>query len=326
MATDGSGGCHPTNTTLRRVGWGLSLARNEGEPIGWAKGGIAGEQTVPRAELAAVLSGIQHTTGDLTIWSDSAYVVMGAAKEWGKIMSNNQDLWGEVRESLKNRPGLVLVLKVKGHSTSSDIQKGLSTVRKAYMNDRADEQAGQGASRAQLPPSVTQAIEDLMAKAKKVHKRLVEVAQIRFGEKRREFVKPPRPAQSRAVPRWEQVFLARSAESEHQVLRFGPNKSQARCTICSKGGKVKAASRWLLTKCTVALHEGVDGQPLHISHSMANRQGVRMCQVCGYYSVKRVVKLLLPCNGHAVGVQKADLERWSKGLPPKQVGRWPLGA
>jgi ribonuclease HI len=70
------------------------LARDKGEPIGWAKGGIAGEQTVPRAELAAVLSGIQHTTGDLTIWSDSAYVVMGAAKEWGIRMTNNQDLWG----------------------------------------------------------------------------------------------------------------------------------------------------------------------------------------------------------------------------------------
>jgi hypothetical protein len=194
------------------------------------------------------------------------------------------------------------------------------------MNDRADEQAGQGASRAQLPPSVTQAIEDLMAKATKVHRRLVEVAQIRFEEKRQEFERPPRPAPSRVVPRWEQVFLARATSSEHQVLRFGPRKSQARCTICSKGGKVKAASKWLLTKCNTGLHEGVDGQPLHISHSMANRQGVRMCQKCGYYSVKRVVKLLLPCNGQAVGVQKADLERWGQGLPPKQVGRWPLGA
>ena len=59
MATDGSGGMYPTNTTLRRVGWGLSIAKSEGQPIGWARGGIAGEQTVPRAELAAVLAGVQ---------------------------------------------------------------------------------------------------------------------------------------------------------------------------------------------------------------------------------------------------------------------------
>ena len=194
------------------------------------------------------------------------------------------------------------------------------------MNDQADEQAGKGAARAQLPPSVTQAIEELMTRAKQVQCRLVEVAQIKFGEKRKEFVRPPRTIPLRVVPRWEQVFLTRPAESDHQIVRFGPNKSQARCTVCSKSGKVKAASRWLLTRCTVALHEGVDGQPLHGSHSMANRQGVRMCQVCGYYSVKRVVKLLLPCNGKAGGVQTADLERWEKGLPPKQVGKWPIGA
>ena len=78
MATDGSGGMYPTNTTLRRVGWGLSIAKSVGQPIGWARGGIAGEQTVPRAELAAVLAGGQQTTGPLTIWSDSAYVVLGA--------------------------------------------------------------------------------------------------------------------------------------------------------------------------------------------------------------------------------------------------------
>jgi hypothetical protein len=192
------------------------------------------------------------------------------------------------------------------------------------MNDCAVIQAWLGASRAQLPPSVAKSIEDLMAKATKVHKRLVEVAQIRFEEKRKDFIKPPRPVPPRVTPRWEQVFLARAAASEHKVLRYGPHKAEAKCTICSKGGKVRAASKWLLTKCTTKLHEGVDGQSLHISHSMANRQGVRMCQVCGCYSVKRVVKLLQPCSGQATGIQKADLERWSKGLPPKQVGKWPL--
>ena len=95
MATDGSGGMYPTNTTLRRVGWGLSIAEQEGQPIGWARGGIAGEQTVPRAELAAVLSGVQQTTGPLTRWSDSVYVVLGASQGWGLRMTNNQDVWGQ---------------------------------------------------------------------------------------------------------------------------------------------------------------------------------------------------------------------------------------
>jgi ribonuclease HI len=327
MATDGSGGCYPTNTTLRRVGWGLSVAKSEGEPIGWARGGIAGEQTVPRAELAAVLAGVQQTSGPLTIWSDSAYVVLGASKGWGIKMTNNQDLWGAVRERLANRPGIVQIIKVKGHATPLDVKKGLSTARQAFMNDCADTQAGLGASKAQLPPNVAKSVEALMAMATKVHKRLAEVAQTRFGEKRKEFVKPPRPnGPTKTVPRWEQVFLSRASTSEHKVFRYGPHRSEARCSICSKGGKVRSAGKWLLTKCTTRLHEGVDGQALHASHSMAHRQGVRICQVCGCYSVKRVVKLLKPCEGQAAGIQKADLERWSKGLPPKRVGSWPLEA
>jgi hypothetical protein len=241
-------------------------------------------------------------------------------------MTNNQDLWGEVRESLKRRAGTVKVLKVKGHSTALDIQKGLSTVRKAFMNDCADAQAGEGAARAQLPPSVTLEVEALMEKATKVHRRLLTVAQIRFGENRHEFVRTPPQAPKATRPRWEKVFLTRAAESDHQVVRFGPRGSKAKCSICSKGGKVRVASRWLLTKCTVGLHEGVDGQQLHSSHHMAIRQGVRMCLTCGFYSVKRVVKLLSPCPGQATGVQKADLERWERGLPPKQVSTWPLQA
>jgi ribonuclease HI len=162
MATDGSGGCYPTNTTLRRVGWGLSLARREGEPIGWARGGIAGEQTVPRAELAAVPAGVQQTSGPLTTWSDSAYVVLGASKGWGIKMTNNQDLWGAVRERLASRPGIVQVIKVKGHATPLDVKQGLSTARQVFMNDCADTQAGLGASRAQLPPNVAKSIEELI--------------------------------------------------------------------------------------------------------------------------------------------------------------------
>jgi ribonuclease HI len=326
MATDGSGGMYPTNTTLRRVGWGLSIAEHEGQPIGWARGGIAGEQTVPRAELAAVLSGIQQTTGDLTIWSDSAYVVLGASQGWGLRMKSNQDLWGAVRDRLASRPGTVQVLKVKGHATPADVKKGLATARQAFLNDCADIQAGLGASSAQLPPNTALAVLDLMAKATQVHKRIAEVAQVLFELKRKEFVRPARPpGPLRTLPRWEQVFLARAAASEHKVIRHGPRRAQARCTICSKGGKVRAASRWLLTKCNVQLHEGVDGQPLHPSHAMAHHRGVRICQVCGFYSVKRVVKLLQPCSGQSLGLQKADLERWSKGLPPKAVQFWPLG-
>ena len=260
MATDGSGGQYPTNPTLRRVGWGLSIGGQEGQPIGWAREGIGGEQTVPRAELAAVLSGVQQTTGNLTIWSDSAYVVQGASQGWGLRMSNNQDLWGAVRERLTTRPGRVQVLKVKGHATPTDVKEGRATARQAFLNDCADTQAGLGAAQAQLPPNIASAVLEIMSKATQVHKRLAAVSQVLFERKRKEFVKPPRPLIApRVLPRWEQVFLARAMASEHRVVRHGPRRTRAICTVCSKEGKVRAATRWLLTKCKVQLHEGVDG-------------------------------------------------------------------
>ena len=81
-------------------------------------------------------------------------------------MTNNQDLWGAVRDRLANLEGLVQVIKVKGHATPVHVSKGLATARQADLNDCADIQAGTGAGRAQLPPNVAQAAEALAALAK----------------------------------------------------------------------------------------------------------------------------------------------------------------
>ena len=113
--------------------------------------------------------------------------------------------------------------------------------------------------------------------------------------------------------------------SEHKVIRHGPLRSQARCTVCSKGGKVRAANRWLLTKCTIQLHEGVDGQSLHASHAMAHHRGVRICQICGFYSDKRAVSSF----NHVWDMLKVCSERTSRGgardFPPKPTRPGPWG-
>ena len=150
------------------------------------------------------------------------------------------------------------------------------------MNDCADIQAGLGASTAQLPPNVAKSVEELMALATAVQQRLAEEALSRFGEKRKEFIKPPKPdGPVKTVPRWEQVFLSRASTSEHKVFRHGPNRSEAKCSICFQGGKVRSAGTWLLTKCNTRLHEGVDGQAFHASHSMASQQGFAFAWFAG---------------------------------------------
>ena len=83
-------------------------------------------------------------------------------------MTNNQDLWGAVRDRLGSRPGPVQVLKVKGHATQADVKKGLAAARQAFLDDCADIQAGLGASNAQLPPNIASAVSELMGKARQV--------------------------------------------------------------------------------------------------------------------------------------------------------------
>ncbi len=62
-----------------------------------------GEQIAPRAELNAALAALIYTSRDLIIWPDSAYVVDGVKKAWGKFSKTNQDLWSEAREILLTR-------------------------------------------------------------------------------------------------------------------------------------------------------------------------------------------------------------------------------
>ena len=61
------------------------------ETVRW-KGSIGGPQTVPRAELAAVVELLDRTDGDVTILSDSAYVVGYCRKGFGRTARSNRDL------------------------------------------------------------------------------------------------------------------------------------------------------------------------------------------------------------------------------------------
>eukprot|EP00973_Karenia_brevis_P006737 915281-Karenia_brevis.AAC.1 len=85
--TDGSGGTHSGDPRLRRCGWAWVINSANGEmghaPVGYygEYGSLGGRQTVPRAELTAVMNALlaveQYGQRDniVTIWSDSRIVV-----------------------------------------------------------------------------------------------------------------------------------------------------------------------------------------------------------------------------------------------------------
>ena len=72
VCTDGSGGLYSSDNELRRCGWS-AVQLQEGSPSNWPwiaapLGGNS--QTVPRAELTAVIMVVEYAAGDCQTWTD----------------------------------------------------------------------------------------------------------------------------------------------------------------------------------------------------------------------------------------------------------------
>ena len=69
----------------------------------------------------------------------------------------------------------------------------------------------------------------------------------------------------------------------------------------------------------------VNGRQVHPSHSLAWKRGVLFCRVCGYHSVKKIVRLHDRCPmkvpSKAIGRHLTGIDR---GKPPTSSRRWPL--
>ena len=82
-------------------------------------GGVPGPlQTVPRSELLAAVRTLELTDPEpVVLFSDSAYLVYGAADDMGHALAKgNGDLWQRYWQSVDKHLGCVLVVKVKAHA------------------------------------------------------------------------------------------------------------------------------------------------------------------------------------------------------------------
>lgn len=113
--TDGSleDGTEPTN---RRVGAGAAALDNGQASILVSR--VVGEQTVPRAELTALLHVLNRIddTRVYTIFIDAKYVVDGVFREAAHLaIGDNGDLWVRIYHRLQQMRPHVSFVKVKSH-------------------------------------------------------------------------------------------------------------------------------------------------------------------------------------------------------------------
>ena len=142
--TDGPGGKNTSDPRLLRCGWAWVIAGPHG-PISGVSGNMTGPQTVPRAELKALieftleLEQAPHIT-NVTLYSDCKMVVdlFNAGRE--RCMMSNfwemwRDFWGPF-DRIHHRMESFTILKVKSHSDT------VPTHLK-HGNDMADKYAGE---------------------------------------------------------------------------------------------------------------------------------------------------------------------------------------
>jgi hypothetical protein len=106
-ATDGSGGPDTRDPRLRRAGWGLAVGSQDcAIPIGWLFGALPGvQQTVPRAELYALVQLALHTDGHVAVAVDATYVCKGFRRGPRYRHDSHQDLWDMLWQAIDARQG-----------------------------------------------------------------------------------------------------------------------------------------------------------------------------------------------------------------------------
>ena len=125
---DGSGGRFSRNARLRRCGYAFVLFSSDGRVLLSLQEPLPGpKQTVPRAELSALIEVLNHTDGDIVIRSDCKHVVdifnRGASHMTTTL--ENHDLWVHLKTALDNRLGSVSVEWCPSHEEEAAVHSGL---------------------------------------------------------------------------------------------------------------------------------------------------------------------------------------------------------
>ena len=300
------------------------------ETVRW-KGSIGGPQTMPKAELAAVVELLDRTNGDVTILSDCVYVVGFCRKGFGRTARSNRDLWARTQARLRQRPGKVVVEKVAAHTSSEDVNRGLIRCTDRYLNGVADRLAGEGAQTAALPPGIAQNVADVRNLLHAIQDRLLIICGDAFARRASsderqaalaEVLREPRPPR----PPLHQRLAAAAKASTHDV-RLNRWEQRIVCTGCLRRSRPEVALRWLSQPCP-AVNRPRPGGGIHPSHRLfVAGQSTKLvaCKRCACYAVQKTQRLRFPCRGYLSPTGgKNRLKRLVQGLLPQ--GKGSLGA
>ncbi len=335
---DGSGST--SDPRSRRGGWGVAWLTQNDQALREFSGGYFGplqgdKQTVPRAELSAVLFLLRATEGPIQIWSDCTYVVSGMAKKRFLIpQGKNQDLWFSVSRALAARgEGFVRVDWTKAHPTPKEIIKYSLGPDRVLGNAIADELAKKAAN---LHEPSSCIFDDADAIAWAVQKRILAATALAIEADPSQKFARPRPPEPRRAKKARLLN-----DSGHALCRVG---KMWVCKTCHKQTGATKLMAWLKReKCLGQVQQTssssrpapvsqtivVGHQTLHSSHHLAYFRQVYWCWKCGYFTrdvpgqKSHALNLTQPCTGSPTRAGTNLLSRLRKGLSPRAGMNWP---
>jgi ribonuclease HI len=283
IGSDGSGGEHGSDTRLRRVGWSWVALSPEGQVLGSVHGGIEADfaQTVPRAELHAVIHFLRHVEilegVSVEVHIDNAYVVNSFHQfvaGWRPTPRTlHGDLWADLVEDTRGfeyvLSGRVKAFKVKAHlSLQEALARGHSKL--AWLaNKMADELADKGARSSAFSAGDVQLVCRLDTAALLVVRRLHAVA--RYVVEHRE--PPVKTTRAVHVPLRRRVEAA-GRQAGH-ILYFSAGVG---CKQCRSRSRMRTAlATWAVKPCP--------GPGSQHGHRMQTVHGLWFCTVCGRWAI-----------------------------------------
>ena len=299
---DGSGSSN--DPRIRRCGWAAAwLATSQpidesadillqleqackAQVVGSMHGNVGPENhTVPFAELYAILQVLEHTTGDITIWSDCWYTAQGfASKRWQLRICKHWRFWQLIYLQLEGRQ--VQLKWTKAHVQAKHLLAGAVKALSVFGNEIADNLAKAGAGLARAAPAQAASLDFIEGRVHLIRSRLIAIQRMAMDHYR-ESLKCPTLGQ--------------------------PSASDYRC--------VRKQIQQLVDE-HLALKRKADGPPGfqgHDSHDIAisdRHFACRRCGACGLTGRLRLGALTRPCPGKPTSVYYTRIVgRLHRGMP-----------
>ena len=148
--SDGTLGKYSQTANLKHRGWGWCIIDDSGTVLLAEYGLLEGDvQTVPRAELRALLSIFDRTPADasINIRVDASYLLGIREDPQAKARADNGDMWSECWRLILQKRLRVNVVKIaRSHATPAMVEVGIITDHDRVGNDHADKFAEKGAA------------------------------------------------------------------------------------------------------------------------------------------------------------------------------------